>query len=59
LGTQLLDDLAYGISSTGFIPPLKDNHPDFGKAIAMLQAAMYQIDELDEAAVMQALLDGH
>jgi hypothetical protein len=37
---------------------LHNNHPDFGKAIAMLQAAIYQIDKLDEAAVMQALLNG-
>jgi hypothetical protein len=37
---------------------LRENHPDFGKAIAMLQAAIYRIDALDEAAVMQALFDG-
>jgi hypothetical protein len=37
---------------------LRDNHPDFGKAITMLQAAIYRIDEFDEAAVMQALLNG-
>ena len=37
---------------------LRETHPDFGKAIAMLQATIYRIDELDEAAVMQALFDG-
>ena len=37
---------------------LRENHPDFGKAISMLQAAVHRIDELDKAAVMQALFDG-
>jgi hypothetical protein len=37
---------------------LRETHPDFGKAIAMLQSTIYRIDELDEAAVMQALFDG-
>jgi hypothetical protein len=37
---------------------LRETHPDFGKAIAMLQAAIYRIDELDEAAVMEALFNG-
>jgi hypothetical protein len=37
---------------------LRENHPDFGKAIAMLQDVIYRIDELDEAAVMKALLNG-
>jgi hypothetical protein len=37
---------------------LRETHPDFGKAISVLQASIYRIDELDEAAVMQALFDG-
>jgi hypothetical protein len=37
---------------------LRKNHPDFGKAIAMIQAAIYGIDELNKAALMQALLNG-
>jgi hypothetical protein len=37
---------------------LRENHPDFGKAIAMLQVAIYRIDDVDEGAVMQALLNG-
>ena len=37
---------------------LRETHPDFGKAVAVLQAAICRIDELDEAAAMQALFDG-
>jgi hypothetical protein len=37
---------------------LRETHPDFGKAIALLQSSIYRIDEFDEAAVMQALSDG-
>ena len=37
---------------------LRKNHPAFGKAVAMLQAAVCRVDALDEAAVMQALFDG-
>jgi hypothetical protein len=37
---------------------LRETHPDFGKAISVLQASIYRIDKLDEAAVMQALFDG-
>jgi hypothetical protein len=37
---------------------LGKNHPNFGKAITMLQAVIYRIDEFNKAAVMQALLKG-
>jgi hypothetical protein len=37
---------------------LRKTRPDFGKAISVLQASIYCIDELDKAAVMQALFDG-
>jgi hypothetical protein len=37
---------------------LHETHPDFCKAISVLQASIYRLDELDEAAVMQALCDG-
>ena len=64
---EVLEALVWGFSCWATWPvgsinriyrTLRENHPDFGKAISMLQAAIYRIDELDEAAVMQALFDG-